>query len=982
MESILDIIINGAGSLAGARSVNTALKSIQTTATQTTDHMKAKFDSVKQNVFSLQSALLALGVGAVGRSFLEMGVSLDKTERGLRSVATSSGQAALQLTRLRDISDEFQLPDEEMANSFRLLVSNGIPDAENALRRLANVSKATGEDVSTVTTAMLAGQERTLRKLGIQLIDLGQGQVDIVMGNMEMRVNKTNQSIRAGLMQVFKSIPDSTKTAANSFELQMKRMEDIWDDFKAAVIQGGLGSFITATFKTIADAFPANDIKQRGKDTADFIKRMIQTIAESVAFTMDLMAPLATVTFGVIKKLIDGFNSLPVELQTVGVIGMFMMGTKGRIAMLGLLALVGQIEGMAAAAAAKNKSENKALADAPDIVGQNRGGDLSQAMEILQRQAREREQDKLNEGDGQPFFKTPTFDAAGIAKDSRSYLDTVKDTFKRINEETEKEEKKRAAAIAKAEQERKAGKTGTVKGGKSENQRIVNAQLDELRDNTKRFVANIDDKADPEMAAEMVEAMGRAFEFINAQRQKGNELGKKDIAIIMEQFAIQGDAAKVARQNAEQLEINNGKQERGNAIIKETADAVRDLQDEQLALQQPIGAARDEQVFTLKAIRQLEKDNATILPEQLEWLKKQLATMANLKTENASLTAAEQRRLDHMERIAALEDQISDARDKGTTGFTLSTPNSLETRVNAAERNAKRTGLSFDRDEATDQTKKEMAAERTLAIDTSNTSLAKQIDYENDLLRLAGRSRPAREAELLFLQKRNEFREKGITLGPEEEQNLRDQATALQNAKESAMGVEALNQFTDSLEVNFQTIGRSAQNAYGLMEDALVQFTRTGRLNFAQFSEFVMQEINRMIIRMLILKAIQAVGAAFSFGASTAATSAVEAANAQALNQPMNFATGGSFMVGGDGRRDSTPITFNATRGERVRIDTPGQQAGTAVAEPKVIVQVINSGNPSTPRVQTRRNDMKDMIIKVMYDDVRGNGPLRGLMRG
>lgn len=40
----------------------------------------------------------------------------------------------------------------------------------------------------------------------------------------------------------------------------------------------------------------------------------------------------------------------------------------------------------------------------------------------------------------------------------------------------------------------------------------------------------------------------------------------------------------------------------------------------------------------------------------------------------------------------------------------------------------------------------------------------------------------------------------------------------------------------------------------------------------------------------------------------------------------MGFATGGAFTVGGDGGTDTTPVSFMATRGERVTVETPEQQ--------------------------------------------------------
>jgi hypothetical protein len=59
------------------------------------------------------------------------------------------------------------------------------------------------------------------------------------------------------------------------------------------------------------------------------------------------------------------------------------------------------------------------------------------------------------------------------------------------------------------------------------------------------------------------------------------------------------------------------------------------------------------------------------------------------------------------------------------------------------------------------------------------------------------------------------------------------------------------------------------------------------------------------------------------------------------------FASGGSFTVGGDGGTDTTPIRFNATRGEKVTVETPAQQARGG--QVKVII-VNNVGANVTAR--------------------------------
>jgi hypothetical protein len=59
------------------------------------------------------------------------------------------------------------------------------------------------------------------------------------------------------------------------------------------------------------------------------------------------------------------------------------------------------------------------------------------------------------------------------------------------------------------------------------------------------------------------------------------------------------------------------------------------------------------------------------------------------------------------------------------------------------------------------------------------------------------------------------------------------------------------------------------------------------------------------------------------------------------------LASGGSFIVGGDGGTDTTPIRFDATRGERVTVETPAQQARGG--QVKVII-VNNVGASVTAR--------------------------------
>jgi len=72
------------------------------------------------------------------------------------------------------------------------------------------------------------------------------------------------------------------------------------------------------------------------------------------------------------------------------------------------------------------------------------------------------------------------------------------------------------------------------------------------------------------------------------------------------------------------------------------------------------------------------------------------------------------------------------------------------------------------------------------------------------------------------------------------------------------------------------------------------------------------------------------------------------------------FATGGSFVVGGQGGTDSTPVSFLATPGERVTVETPGQQSrGGGMT---VVVNVMGSVMSERDLTETIARNLSGML--------------------
>ena len=120
------------------------------------------------------------------------------------------------------------------------------------------------------------------------------------------------------------------------------------------------------------------------------------------------------------------------------------------------------------------------------------------------------------------------------------------------------------------------------------------------------------------------------------------------------------------------------------------------------------------------------------------------------------------------------------------------------------------------------------------------------------------------------------------------------------------------------------------------------------------------------------------IGPALGIAAATAAIAA-GLANVQAIrSQGTGFRTGGSFTVGGSGGPDSQLVQFNATPGEQVQVNTPGQaralEDGDRAVEVNAPMSVAIVADRESAHRQIRRDPaMKQWIVEVIQEN---NGPI------
>lgn len=178
-----------------------------------------------------------------------------------------------------------------------------------------------------------------------------------------------------------------------------------------------------------------------------------------------------------------------------------------------------------------------------------------------------------------------------------------------------------------------------------------------------------------------------------------------------------------------------------------------------------------------------------------------------------------------------------------------------------------------------------------------------------------------------------------------------------------------------------------AQTALSNTENAIADFAVRGKGSFKTFVNAVLEDLLRMITRLLILlPLINALKSAFNIGGSPEGSQMGldDFGNSISLDVPGKqnggswlvgqgvpaFANGGSMMVGGNGGTDSQLVAFRASPNERVTVTRPEQSIG---GNTTVNVSVHNNAPGTEARVEQGENGDYRVIIDQLKGAIAGD---------
>ncbi len=207
-------------------------------------------------------------------------------------------------------------------------------------------------------------------------------------------------------------------------------------------------------------------------------------------------------------------------------------------------------------------------------------------------------------------------------------------------------------------------------------------------------------------------------------------------------------------------------------------------------------------------------------------------------------------------------------------------------------------------------------------------------------------------------------------------EEARDQTTALGGLR------EGLKDYARDAADTFGQVRDATLNAFRGMEDALVDFVRTGKLSFSDLADSIIADLARIVIRQQITGPLaEVLGLGNPFAVAHSGAIAGQLGGRSRNISPAAFIGARRMHGGGISGLRSDEVPTILQRGEGVF--TPEQLAalGPAGGSGPVRVEVVNSGTEKEVTGAEAYFDFEGMVVRIMTDNVDGGGDFGRLLQ-
>lgn len=292
----------------------------------------------KRNLFSIKATLGSIvagyGIKQIASSFLEAAVNVENYKTSLYAVLKDADKTKETFKDLNKWAALNPIDTTEAIASFVRLKTAAVKNTMEATKASADLATVMQVDAVTVSNAIISGNARALRRLGIILNQSGK-QAIVQSGKVKVAVKKDIESIREGIVEVIqKNFAGAMTFAGDTWRGTMKTIGGMWTVFQQDLMgsadeSGPFAALVQAIHK-IRNAWAlwldSDDYKVFIKDMQDNVLDMFDAILAGMQHVLKA------------SKIITTFvRNLP-ETAKYGILGKLFLGPRG--------ALIGALGGL------------------------------------------------------------------------------------------------------------------------------------------------------------------------------------------------------------------------------------------------------------------------------------------------------------------------------------------------------------------------------------------------------------------------------------------------------------------------------------------------------------------------------------------------------------------------------------------------------------------------------------------------------------
>jgi len=329
--AVLGIVVDPSRAIAGARRANMAIQGVGRAAA-----------NVKNRIFSLQGALVALGGGLIARSFLQTSSSLENLRIQLKTVTGSANEADKAFTRLVDFTTRTPYEIDQVVSAFTKLKAFGLDPSEEAMTAFGNTAAAMGKDLNQMIEAVAdaaTGEFERLRDFGIKAKQQG-NEVSLTFQGVTTTIAKNSAAIQGYLMDIGNNqFGGAMADQMDTMDGALSNFKGSWTLFQDELMNNGPFQLAKGLLNELSLALfgDSKSVASNAKAAGEAITMFVKNSALGTARFIDSISGGLDLVGKQISSMWDTYRSLPAFAQQVGIVGAFLGGPKIRLAILAIV---------------------------------------------------------------------------------------------------------------------------------------------------------------------------------------------------------------------------------------------------------------------------------------------------------------------------------------------------------------------------------------------------------------------------------------------------------------------------------------------------------------------------------------------------------------------------------------------------------------------------------------------------------------------